>query len=87
MERIEPYNSESGESWKDYQLRQKAYYDTQMKQTTSENKKTYDREYQKKRREDTDYSARQSQVNKDYYAKNRDDINAKRREKYKKMKS
>jgi len=87
MERIEPYNSESGESWKDYQLRQKAHYDAQIKQTTSENKKTYDREYQKKRREDTDYSVRQSQANKDYYEKNRDDINAKRREKYKKMKS
>lgn len=70
IERFEPFNSANGETWKDYQARQKKFLVAQENHLCAYYKKLKDADYQaKKRAKDTD--------------EHREEINAKRREKYK----
>ena len=70
LERFEPFNSATGETWKDYQVRQKKFLVAQEKHLCAYYKKLKDADYQaKKRAKDTE--------------EHREEINAKRREKYK----
>ena len=84
LERFEPFNSATGETWKDYQVRQKKFLVEQENHLCAYYKKLKDADYQaKKRAKDTDKSAKDKQSNKEYIDKNREEFNAKRREKYK----
>ena len=84
MPRFEPFNSATGETWKDYQVRQKEFNDATEKHLCAYYKKLKDADYRRKKRaKDTDKYEVEKQSNREYKDKHREEINAKRREKYK----
>ena len=84
MERFEPFNSASGETWKKYQARQKEFNIAQENHLCAYYKKITDADRKKTARaNDTDKSVADKQSNREYIEKNREEFNAKRREKYK----
>ena len=84
LERFEPFNSATGETWKDYQVRQKKFLVEQENHLCAYYKKLKDADRKKKARaNDTELSVKEKQYSKEYKDKHREEINAKRREKYK----
>ena len=84
MPRFEPFNSATGETWKDYQVRQKEFNVAQENHLCAYYKKLKDADRKKKARaKDTDKYEVEKQSNREYKDKHREEINAKRREKYK----
>ena len=84
MPRFEPFNSATGETWKDYQVRQTEFNVSQDRHLCAYYKKLKDADYRRKKRaNDTDKYEVEKQSNREYKDKHREEINAKRREKYK----
>jgi len=85
---MEAYNSASGETWHDYQKRQAEYNARQEAVANAERRMAQTMaggaSYQRKRRAtDADYSEKCREYNREYIANHREEINAKRRAKYK----
>lgn len=83
MPRFEPFNSANGETWKDYQSRQKEFNDATEKHLCAYYKKLKDADRKKKARaNDTDKYEAEKQSNREYKDKHREELNAKSREDY-----
>ena len=84
MPRFEPFNSATGETWKDYQVRQKEFNVAQENHLCAYYKKLKDADRKKKARaKDTDKYEVEKQKHREYKDKHREEINKKAREKYK----